>query len=50
MAANHNELASGKVVQEKGIRDVCAIHVCLHVLSRVKFSFPFSFENIHTKL
>lgn len=45
MAANHNELASGKVVQEKAIGDVCAIHVCLHVLSRVKFSFSIFFDN-----
>lgn len=41
MPANHPELASAKVVQEKAIRDVFAIHVCLHVLSRVKFPFPF---------
>lgn len=43
MAANHHELAQDKMVQEKPIGDVFAVHVCLLVLSGVSLDILFTF-------
>ncbi|KAK6242329.1 hypothetical protein SCA6_007718 [Theobroma cacao] len=50
MAANHHELAQDKMVQEKPIGDVFAVHVCLLVLSGTSKSGPSLMSGIERRV